>query len=173
MAAWIFPSDRRTSPSRSGRKESVGPELIYLNAVKNNETTPRRYYEPLFNSHPSFEVDIEDRRLLELEPSELASRIVRAVEAGEWAHEADVDDQERLASCAALGIRIGSLRRACGMSLDELALCTGMDADVLFAIELGLASAVQVAQHLERIAEALGDPEGELRTMLMQFHPVR
>ncbi len=81
--------------------------------------------------------------------------------------------QARWASRAALGVRIGSLRRERGVSLDELALCTGMDANVLFAIELGLASAAQVAQHLERIAEALGDPEGELGMMLVQICPVR
>lgn len=173
MLAWKPFCTQKLSREHTGRKESTDPTQFDRIIGENQQPTLRRHYDPVFNTHPPFEGDIEDKLFFEPDPDELAHRIIRAVTAGEWASQAGVDDEERLAICAALGIRIGAMRRGCGVSLDELALCTGMDADVLFAIELGLVSAAQVAQHLERIAEALGDPEGELRTMLMQFYPIR
>lgn len=173
MVSWSFFNSLKTSPKLYGRKERNTPKMVACSIGENDEPTRRRHHDSLFSTTSAYEGDIEDKRYFEPDPVDLANRIIRAVAAGEWAGQADVDDEETLAAYAALGVRIGALRREHGLSLDALALCTGMDADILFAIELGLASAAQVAQHLERIAEALGDPEDELRTMLRQFYPVR
>ncbi len=99
------------------------------------------------------------------ELDKLASRIARAAGAGELT--AREPGRAISGPLVAFGIKLSTLRRRQGLRLEELAEKANMNADTLFAIELGLASFRQIDQHLHDIGDALDGKYAYLSSLLI------
>ncbi len=127
---------------------------------------PWRHYETIFNtcSQP------QDRTTGSTQmnkPSNLAERIIRAIEIGGLA--SSVGEKKSSKPLQIFGARVRALRHEQGMSLAELSEHADIDEDLLLATELGVASPIQVYKNLRILGDALGDRYQELSRILIRI----
>lgn len=70
---------------------------------------------------------------------------------------------------ALFGVKVGALRRAQGLGLEETARKADMDPEALLAIELGRASLQEITRHLRALSRALGGRYRELSELLINL----
>lgn len=84
----------------------------------------------------------------------LANRIIQVAEAFEAVGKTPTEDE---LSLRIFGLKLSKLRRRKGLSLEQLAEKSKVDADTLFAMEMGYVPLNQVITNLRPIGDALGD----------------
>lgn len=94
----------------------------------------------------------EGQELPDLQAENLSAQILRLAHQAEGREEAAADNTP----LQLFGVLVGSIRRKLGLRLEDAARRAGLPADLVAAIELGIAPFDQVVEALKPLGDALG-----------------
>jgi hypothetical protein len=164
-ASWLNTTQSNLPQPCKGKEVDHRRLFIDQPSYPSEHTYPWRRYETIFNTYLSPQDQTNGSKQMN-KPSNLAERIIRAVEAGGLASSSG----EKISSrpLQILGARVRALRQERGMSLAEVSEQADIDEDLLLATELGVASPMQVYKNLRTLGNALGDRYPELSRLLIR-----
>jgi hypothetical protein len=132
------------------------------NQIIYNEIDNALQHDQLFRKGEKMNnIDIHDHE-------NLAPRIIEAVRISQGDDGASEDEQNSQ-SLLVFGVKLGALRRKKRFKLEEIANKTNIDANYLFAIELGIVKSKKVEEHLPSLEAALGDNNSELSQLFFEL----
>jgi len=142
---------------------------FFFSLISADEESPYSNRRNLDEKKQNLYTCIQDNRIAEdmiaqTEQKSLAQRIIRVAEALKAAGKMPEVDGLPL---KVFGVKLNTIRRREGLSLEQLADRSKVDADLLLAIELGVAQFNQVITNLRPIGDALGGKYRYLSDLLI------